>query len=325
MRIATLTLTVLLSGCAAPAPEWLAEKHSGFCIDGVEPKCLTMYGLETFERIEPSSDTTADLSALAFGLASLRVESVGKDATTLPEQVQAFAKAGAVIGRAHEDGHESALAQLASLGNEDAKAYGISRLLTIHAGAMKESEINESLNLLHRLDHDHYQTGLSVKLAALLARGDYERAEVLRRELLTGPSDNPSRPFSMLALVMASYSLAGLSDDAWGIARKAFHAGMEMGADDRKLLEVAIESAKGNYPPPQFFYDFSSDETRLQAYLTVATLAYRLKRPELAELALSDAVRFTQKSSTRVNRAIALGHILYLSVAITPKNNPQIR
>ena len=313
LRVVAAGVLLALAGCATPTPEWLSAKHKGFCVGGADETCLAAFAETELKAATEQDAAPVDVATLAFGLASLGAQIASSQPESWPELASAYSAAGAIIAKASSEDISQTLALLVAVAEPEARTYALSRLLMIHAQDMTEVQLNSSLNAIHEISTPQYKSGLSVKLSALLADGDYERADTLAKQLLSSDEIDTSRPFSMLALVVATYAMAGLADDAWNIARSAIQQGADLTMDDKKLITVAVESAKGNYPSPQYFYDFESDSVRLQAYLTVATLAYRFDQPKVRKAALSDAVRFIQKSSSKVNRAQALGHVLYLS------------
>lgn len=67
------------------------------------------------------------------------------------------------------------------------------------------------------------------------------------------------------------------------------------------LFGLVIKAAQGVYPPPQDFYEFSSDAMRLQAYVQLAILFDRSGQTGYAHRVASDMARFAQKSSFRVD------------------------
>lgn len=186
-------------------------------------------------------------------------------------------------------------------------------MLTLYSRLMTEVQINRALNSLYDLDKDVYNTALIIKLPGLLNVGDLERAKSLRNTLLEAKA-KPDRPFSMLGYVASCYTMAGMGQDAGEIIRESVTSGMALSPDDAKLIGMAISVANGSYPLMQEFYDYRSDEVRLHAYITIAVIARQLDRPDVAHRAVSDAVKFIQKSSVKIDRQRALSQIL----AVTP-------
>lgn len=312
---------MLLSGCVAPNPEWLSADNS-FCSAGVNQECLSAYGNAQFDKAV-AAQVPDDLgrARLAFGLAVIgsprtfeNVDSAESAEVDSIPIIELYSQAGVSIAKAEDGNYQEVLAEIEAISDPDVVAFGIDQLLAIHADDMGESITDTALNALYLLDEGAYQRALSVKLSALLGKGDFERAAALRRQLLLGNENTAhERAFSMLALVVATYTIAGLDDDVYGIFKESLGRVRELSADDLKLVKVAVESAKGGYPSQEFFYDFRSDQVRLEAYLTVATLAYRLDKPSLARDSLSDALRFIQKSGTKVDLQLATSQILALS------------
>lgn len=189
------------------------------------------------------------------------------------------------------------------------RAKTLSTLLVLYSKSMPEPLADEILNVLYELDQRLYEEALIVKLPALLTTGDFERAKALRQVLL-GEAGQQSGQFSMLAYVASCYTMIGLKQDAGDIVRDAVSGGLKLSADDATLIKLAMAVSNGGYPMTQDFYDFKSDQARLDAYLMLAVIGRHLNIEDVESRALSDAVRFIQKSSVRIDRASALAAIL---------------
>lgn len=303
-----LSSALALSGCTTENPAWLTQTKGLYCLGGVDSTCLTEFGSSAFQAATASPEPDIDaMSQLAFGISIDGGEIPLEKDQVLDDRTAAFGEAGKRL----RSENQVAIHAINEMKDTEAKAYALSRLLIIRGASMPDEQVNTVLNELFALSKDQYLTGLWVKLPALLQHGDYERAAVLRNVLLDGAPQN--QPFSMLALVASAYTIAGLKDDAWGIAKAESEKGRELTDDDRKLINAVMEAASTNYPAPQVFFDFTSDQVRLDAYLTISALAHQVGKPELASRALNDAVKFIQKSSVKIDRKKALANILYLA------------
>ena len=202
-----------------------------------------------------------------------------------------------------------------SIGDPQLRAKTITEKLTLYSRRMTDAQLGAALNALYDLDREQYETALIVKLPGLLKIGDLERAKALRQELLN-TVQSPSRPFSMLAYVASCYSMAGMSGDAGAIVREAAKRGSQLSKDDGNLVRMAVEVSRGSYPAPQDFYDFRSDEARLEAYLTLAVLARQIENPVIERQAIWGAVKFLQKSSVRIDKQKAFASILMVAPGV---------
>ncbi|HEJ4408118.1 TPA: hypothetical protein SL557_000402 [Pseudomonas aeruginosa] len=280
-------------------------------------------GAATFdaETPLPANDGTNDSSslsaqidqgaipALEFGSAAIGANLVGPKGFAPSDLALQHREAGALLNLKSEAISKEHISRVYDIPDADLRAHTLATLLILHSNSMPESQVDEVLNTLYELDKERYEKALIIKLPALLKTGDLERAKALRQVLLDGVGAQ-SDQFSMLAYVASCYTMIGLKQDAGDIVRDAVAGGLKLSADDRTLIKLAMAVSNGGYPMIQEFYDFKSDQARLDAYLMLAVIGRQLNIQGVERRALSDAVRFIQKSSARIDRVSALAAIL---------------
>jgi hypothetical protein len=260
-------------------------------------------------------DGSKSITQLAFGAGAVGASTDPSPGYTTTDEETAFKEAGALLNVGAGVVTDDVIDRAKNLPDPVLRAEVLSRLLTLYAQSMSSGQTNSILNALYEISRDDYTNALYVKLPGFLKLGDWERAKALRTTLLE-LKPNPDAAFSMLAYIASCYTMAGLKQDATSIVVDAVSEGSELSGDDRKLIGMAIEVGKGSYPPLQDFYDFRSDEVRLQAYLTIAVIARQIGNSEVAHRSVADAVRFIQKSSVKIDRQKALQQILTLSPGV---------
>lgn len=308
-----LGLTIL-GGCATENPQWLAQPHSAHCLRGVEETCIRAFGDAELKDAIGSHSEHPHVPKLAFAISLYGLNAESFEELPLPAQAQAFVDAGGLVAQADEATGETIVRALQEIEDPQAKAYALSMLLVLKGHELQQATIGEALNTLYLVDRAKYVTGISGRLTALLRQRDLERAAALRPELIQAEGD-PARPFSMLPLVVGAYSRAGLEADALALLASESIAGRKFTDDEVKLIKLVSQVAVDGYPSSHDFLTFRSDQVRLEAYLTVATLSLLLGEPETAEQAISDGLRFIQKSSVDVDKRLALGNLMALSYA----------
>lgn len=252
----------------------------------------------------------ASLPILGFGAGAIGLSPKDPDGFTPSEHLKQAISAGALLNRPAPSAPDILLA-LKDIPDVTLKAKVLFSALSLYGAGMTEDQADSLINELYSIDQSLYSDALLVKLPGLLKRGDLERAHALRKVLLR--NDKSADRFSMLAYVASCYSMAGLREDALAIVHQAVGQGSELDLDDKKIISMAIKVGDGSYPMIQEFYDYRSDEVRLQAYQVIALVSRQLNRPDLARHAVGDAVRFIQKAATRVDRNRALGELLTLT------------
>lgn len=259
-------------------------------------------------KVAPGDE--GSLPILGFGAGAVGASLTGADGFIPSDQLKQAIASGALLNKPNPSASEI-LKALKDIPVDALKAKVLFSTISLYGASMSDGQADSLINELYRLDQVRYSDALLVKLPGLLKRGDLERAHALRKVLLG--SDQGADRFSMLAYVASCYSMAGLKEDAIAIVQDALGQGSEMAPDDKKLIGMAIKVGDGAYPMMQEFYDYQSDEVRLQAYLTIALVSRQLGRNDLARHAVSDAVRFIQKAATHVDRVQALGKVLALT------------
>lgn len=262
---------------------------------------------ERAEIVATSENDVGSIPILAFGIGAAGANASDAEGFERDPAITESYDAGALLHGGGPVTQERIKAAL-SIEDKTLRSEVLSGIVRLNAQSMGDEQLNTLLDDLYDQDKGQYANALIVKLPGLLRTGDLERASALRSVLLESTPD--SSGFSMLAYVASCYSMAGLKQDAGAIVIDAYNGGKELSADDKKLILMAIRVGGGDYPPLQDFYDYKSDDVRLQAYLTLSVISRQLGRPEIARRAVGDAVRFIQKASVKVDRQKALGLIL---------------
>ncbi|MFL1449315.1 hypothetical protein ACI77O_13040 [Pseudomonas tritici] len=272
-----------------------------------------------FVNDEAASAITAHVKALESSIPSLAfgVAAIGASASDAPgyhvsDGVVQHQAAGALLHLGEGVSISDRLLEVEAIPDQALKSSSLSSMLTLYSHMMTEAQIAAALNALYATDKEAYQAALIIKLPGLLRVGDLERAKALRGELLE-VSTSEKLSFSMLGYVVSCYTMAGLKQDAGAIVQDALLGGNKLSPDDGKLIGMSISVANGSYPMMQEFYDYRSDEVRLHAYITIAVIARQLGRPEVAQRAVADAVKFVQKSAVKLDREKALAQILIVA------------
>jgi hypothetical protein len=265
-------------------------------------------GANDSSALSPQVDQGA-IPALEFGSAAIAANLVEPKGYVPSDLALQYREAGSLLNLESEPISKEHIGRVYDIPDADLRAKTLSTLLVLYSKSMSESQVDEILNVLYELDQRRYEEALIIKLPALLKTGDLERAKALRHVLL-GEVGRQADQFSMLAYVASCYTMIGLKQDAGDIVRDAVSGGLKLSADDRTLIKLAMAVSNGGYPMIQDFYDFKSDQARLDAYLMLAVIGRQLNIQGVERRALSDAVRFIQKSSARIDRASALAAIL---------------
>ncbi|MGI0637562.1 hypothetical protein ACRCPT_05510 [Pseudomonas aeruginosa] len=297
----------------ATVPSELTEKEAtvegeGASTADAEMPLLPNTGVSESSALSASADQGV-IPALEFGSAAIGASLVEPKGFAPGDLALQSREAGSLLNLKSKSISKEYIGRVHDIPDADLRAQTLAALLILYSASMPESQADEILNALYELDKGRYEKALIIKLPALLKTGDFERAKALRQVLLGGPGEQ-SDQFSMLAFVASCYTMIGLKQDAGDIVRDAVAGGLKLSADDRTLIRLAMAVSNGGYPMIQDFYDFKSDQARLDAYLMLALIGRQLNIEGVEKRALSDAVRFIQKSSVRIDRASALAAIL---------------
>lgn len=294
-------------------PSVLAEKEAIVVGEGASTadaeKPLPAYDGANENSTLPAQVDQGAIPAFEFGSAAIGASLVEPKGYAPSELALQSREAGALLSLKSEAISKENIGRVYDIPDAGLRAQTLATLLMLYSTSMPESQTDEILNALYELDKGRYEKALIIKLPALLKTGDFERAKALRQVLLGG-SAAESDQFSMLAYVASCYTMIGLKQDAGDIVRDAVAGGLKLSADDGTLIKLAMAVSNGGYPMIQDFYDFRSDQARLDAYLMLALIGRQLNIQGVEKRALSDAVRFIQKSSVRIDRAAALAAIL---------------
>ncbi|HBP6379220.1 TPA: hypothetical protein L6A07_29050 [Pseudomonas aeruginosa] len=294
-------------------PTELAEKEATAEGEGASPADAATAlpaddGANDSSALSPQVDQGA-IPALEFGSAAIAANLVEPKGYVPSDLALQYREAGLLLNLESEPISKEHIGRVYDIPDADLRAKTLSTFLVLYSKGMSDSQVDEILNVLYELDQRRYEEALIIKLPALLKNGDLERAKALRHVLL-GEVGRQADQFSMLAYVASCYTMIGLKQDAGDIVRDAVSGGLKLSADDRTLIKLAMAVSNGGYPMIQDFYDFKSDQARLDAYLMLAVIGRQLNIQGVERRALSDAVRFIQKSSARIDRASALAAIL---------------
>lgn len=341
-----------LSGCATETPPWLKSPTGAFCVDQINVECLRTFAQQQLQverdksvaPIAPPASQGAGPEAgdsVAIETESTVTEAASKSSSstlaspTVSDQSMRLIFALGIMGgewqgapltesekTAYVSGGVLYVAEGIALDQQIHGALAIterhwslaalSALVITQGHRMHDDQLNLALNRLYAGDQSMYQLSLIVKLPKLLRIGDYDRAGALRDSLMASKI-SATHALSMMPYVTGCYAMLGLKDDAKAFVRSWDKSGNALTMDDRKLLAMAMYAADHTYPPLQSFYDYESDEARLQAHLTLVTIALQAGDVKLARQGLFDAVRFIQKSAVKVDRSQALYQIMVLT------------
>ncbi|WP_439126046.1 MAG: hypothetical protein ACNJA3_29535 (plasmid) [Pseudomonas rhizophila] len=212
-----------------------------------------------------------------------------------------FVSAGQAISAAREKRFDSALNEALSLKDPEAKILALRHIASLASRSSDVKAIGRSLSTLNAADKPGYMDALQQRLLTLLATGDIERANFLRDQLLDFYSKRTGSTME-LAQIAISYATTGHIEDANAFLKRAAGRVKELNNKDIGVLfGLIIKATQGVYPPPQDFYEFSSDAMRLQAYVQLAILFDRSGQVGYARRVTSDMARFAQKSSFSVD------------------------
>lgn len=309
--ILAMLILIGCQGCATQNPPWLEQPQAGLCLNEVNAQCLTDLGLRILpQEILEGTEVDASIPKLAFAL-SLH-SAIPKDFVSKEPAITAYIEAGGVIAQLPRIGFGETLIRASDIQNVSAKSYALQQLVIIGGSEASDDDLNLLLNELFSTDKAGYLTALSYKLPLLLALGDLERAASLRK-LLLSENAKADRPFSMLAFVSSAYSASDLNQDATNIVNDRARQGATITDDDLWLIKIAAEAALGEIPTTGEFYYFSSDQTRIDAYLTIGTFSRYAGDPDKTLAVLQEGLRFIQKSTNKADTISAMAAFLILA------------
>lgn len=302
-----LIATLCLGGCASD-PEWVSAPPKAICFAHADKACIGELIAKSVELEKPGTGRDESMritTALVAGagisdpeaLVRLRDE-MDKVMCRIPDT--AYLAAGNAIGAAREKRFTAALDDAAKVQDRSARLLALQHIAALAARSDDEKAIGRSLNSLNDEDKPAYMDALQQRLLTLLSVGDLERAKALQDGLLefyAGRKNNTMR----VAQIAISYATTGHVQDANAFLQRASQKVPGLNAKDMGVLfELVIKASKGEYPPPQDFFAFSSDSMRLEAYVQLAILYDRSGQADYSSRVTSDMARFAQKSSFRV-------------------------
>lgn len=311
MRTAVTPIALLLvfvTGCSTKQPEWITSGPIGECTTRIGEDCLSRLIQERFKTVPGS--LSRDVSALhmnAIANASklqtsdLVVEPAAMPLTAFIASSNAYMSAGKAIAPILSGSPSEAVQAALAIEDKDAAEFALLTIISLSDKTMDDLVLGKALNKLSELSNQAYLRGLQGRVAGLLVKGDIERADALRDFLLKNDSGTLTSTFTAATHVAACYAMAGMAPDGTEIFRNALPTFPEqVRADNALVFGLVMKASQGDYPLPQDFYEFTSDQARLDAYLLLSSLYRRNNKLDLATRALNDAVLFTQKSGFKV-------------------------
>jgi len=266
-------------------------------------------------KVTPKPVDDGSIPVLGYGLAAIGADPTGAPGYLPSTKVVEAMAAGALLNLPAGAITSKQIKQASAITDPALRAEVLFAMLTLYSRSMTQQQVDAALNQLYRIDEKRYSDALIIKLPGLLSVGDFERAAALR-DILLSDKLRINRPFSMLAYVVSCYSMAGMQQDAVTAIHKTGGGIGSLSDDDGRLVLMALRVGQGDYPPMQDFYEYRSDEVRLQAYLTIAVIARQLQKPNIAQRSVADAVKFIQTASVKVDRPNALAKILAIAPGI---------
>ena len=216
---------------------------------------------------------------------------------SLPDE--SLLAAGDAVEMARSGDLSAAVDAVIALEDDQAKRFALQKAAVLAAKANDQAQLGRVLVLLSQDDQRGYMEGLQARLLNLLSIGDLERAAALQTELLDGLTQDDAGSLAA-AQVAINYVVTGHVEDANAFLRKAAASNPKAGSKDvRQLLNMMVAASQGIYPPPQEFFDFSSDAVRLQAYMQLAIFYDRIGQSDYSRRIAGDMARFAEKRSFR--------------------------
>lgn len=325
---ATIPTLVLLSffvaGCATKQPEWITSGPIGECTTRIGEDCLSRLIQARFRTVPGS--LSRDVSALHMNAIANASKLQSSDLVVEPNTIpltafiassNAFVSAGKAIAPILSGRPTEAVQAALSIRDKDASEFALLTIISLSDKTMDDLVLGRALNKLSELSNQAYLRGLQGRVAGLLVKGDIERADALRDFLLKNDSGTLTSSFTTATHVAACYAMAGMAPDATAILQDALSSFPEqIRSDNARVFGLVLKASQGEYPFPQDFYEFTSDQARLDAYLMLSSLYRRNNKLELASRALRDAVLLTQKSGFKVPLDQALTQLATSSLGV---------
>lgn len=309
MKAQALVIAILsLCGCAAD-PAWVAAPPKAICFEHADKKCIGDLIAKSVESERPglTRDSAIRTSTALTQGAGIATPQLLADLKTQSEAFMClrpdsdFVSAGQAINAAREKRFDAALDEALGVEDSEARILALRHIAALASRSSDEKAIGRSLNTLDTSDKPAYMDALQQRLLTLLATGDIERANTLRDALFDFYAKRPGSSMD-LAQIAISYATTGHIEDATAFLQRASSKVKELNSKDiGTLFRLVTKAAQGVYPPPQDFYEFSNDATRLQAYVQLAVLYDRSGQVGYVRRVASDMARFAQKSSFRVD------------------------
>ncbi len=308
-----LLAAMLASGCTS-TPSWISAPPAVVCSGGAESRCMGELVARNViaEKDKRAQDRSFRLSTAVFkgmeipepaGLAQLRSKS---DAVMCMKPITDFVDAGAAVSLARQKQYKLALADALKVPDEEARLFALSQIAALASRAEDENATATLLTSLNEQDTAAYMDALQHRLLTLLARGDLERAQALRNELVDFYVQRPGSTMAV-AQIAVSYLVTGHIEDANAFLRRVAVKIPGLKTQDMATyFAIIIKASKGDLPDHQDFLSFSSDAVRLEAYVQLAVLFERTGQTQLRDRVASDMARFSQKSSFNVSGSDAM-------------------
>ncbi len=313
-------VVLILSGCASQ-PTWVTAMPTAMCYSKADKSCMGDLIAKNVTEVPPGPERDQALKMTRAVMAGAGVPDpkalldlrAQLETTMCLKPEEAYVDAGKAVESARAQKFMSAINSAASINEPEAKLFALKNIAVLAARANDEPATGKSLNLLHDTNSAVYMDGLQERLVNLLVTGDLERARSLQDTLLDYYTATPGHTMS-IAQIAISYATTGHVLDANDFLQRAAVKVPDLHTDDlTRLLNVMVRAAQGTYPAPQDFYDFSSDNIRLQAYVQLAIFYERAGQDGNSKKIAGDMARFTQKSSFKVSRtesAAAMSRVL---------------
>lgn len=301
---------LLLTGCASQ-PAWVSAMPSAMCFTKADKSCLGDLIAKNVSEVPAGNGrdqaikmTKAVMAGAGIPDPKVLIElQAEREKSMCLRPEEGYFDAGKAVESAREKRFSVALESVASISEQDAKLFALRNIAILATRANDETATGKALNLLHDTDSTAYMDGLQERLVSLLVTGDLERARALQDSLLSYYIANPGHTMAV-AQIAISYATTGHVVDANDFLQRAAEKVPDLRTEDlSRLLNIMVKASKGDYPPPQDFYDFSSDNVRLQAYVQLAVFYDRAGQLGNSARIAGDMARFTQKSSFKVGRA----------------------
>lgn len=307
---------LLLSGCAVEQPKWVTDRPDAYCYKTANDSCLAdLISAQLAKSPEgPARDEAIWRAMSAVQIAgtalpdSLKSLRGAAEAFSCTAKGYAWDEASKAALEAKQGRFAHALASAKQVEEGDARTYALSMVVQFASEAQNDKILGEAVDLLSQVNERVYMSSLLLRLQVLLAQGDLERSSALQNHLLAFFAKDPATGVEPATEVAISYLARGMKLDARDFIAKA---GTEIpgvrSADNMKLFSLTGQVIDGYRPIPDDFYQFSSDDARLRAYLVLASYYRNIGDRSMVTTMLVDASRFTQKASFKADRTEVAG------------------